>query len=369
MRQMRKQVVLIGTGLIGGSLALAIKKEHDVTITGYDIFQEQVERAKELHVVDEIAVDLQHACEEAHLIVFASPVEETKKLLHKLASFRLRKDVIVTDVGSTKGTIMNEAEALFSKEISFIGGHPMAGSHKTGVESAKAHLFENAFYILTPMNHVPNEHVEELKDWLKGTGSHFLVLNTEEHDYVTGIVSHFPHLIAAGLVKQVEKHAGDNPLIHQLAAGGFKDITRIASSSPKMWSDIVKQNREHLMVLLKEWISEMEGLYDTVSTGDAGEIQNYFADAKEYRDSLPVRKRGAIPAYHDLYVDVLDKVGALAHITSILAREEISITNLQILEAREGLLGVLRISFQREEDRTKAKLALGEEKYQTYETI
>lgn len=86
-------------------------------------------------------------------------------------------------------------------------------------------------------------------------------------------------------MKQVEKHAGDNPLIHQLAAGGFKDITRIASSSPKMWSDIVKQNREHLMVLLKEWISEMEHLYDTVSSGDAGEIQNYFADAKEYRDS------------------------------------------------------------------------------------
>lgn len=91
MRQMRKKVVLIGTGLIGGSLALAIKKEHDVTITGYDIFQEQVEHAKELHVVDEVAVDLQHACEEAHLIVFASPVEETKKLLHKLASFRLRR--------------------------------------------------------------------------------------------------------------------------------------------------------------------------------------------------------------------------------------------------------------------------------------
>lgn len=245
----------------------------------------------------------------------------------------------------------------------------MAGSHKTGVESAKAHLFENAFYILTPMNHVPNEQVEDLKVWLKGTGSHFLVLNTEEHDYVTGIVSHFPHLIAAGLVKQVEKHAGDNPLIHQLAAGGFKDITRIASSSPKMWSDIVKQNREHLMVLLKEWISEMEGLYKTVSTGDAGEIQNYFADAKEYRDSLPVRKSGAIPAYHDLYVDVLDKVGHWLILRVFLAREEISITNLQILEAREGLLGVLRISFQREEDRMKAKLALGEEEYQTYETI
>ena len=105
-------------------------------------------------------------------------------------------------------------------------------------------------------------------------------------------------------MKQVEKHAGDNPLIHQLVAGGFKDITRIASSSPKMWSDIVKQNREHLMVLLKEWISEMEDLYKTVSTGDACEIQNYFADAKEYRDSLPVRKRGQflpITTYTSMY--------------------------------------------------------------------
>ncbi|KEK22898.1 prephenate dehydrogenase [Bacillus gaemokensis] len=367
---MCKKVVLIGTGLIGGSLALAIKKEYKTAIIiGYDIHSEQVERAKELHVVDEIAEDLQTACEEANLIIFASPVEETTKLLRKLATYDLREEVIVTDVGSTKGKIMNEAEALLPKGISFIGGHPMAGSHKTGVESAKAHLFENAFYILTPMSHVPNHRVEELKEWLKGTGSHFLVLNTEEHDYVTGIVSHFPHLIAAGLVKQVEKHAGDNPLIHQLAAGGFKDITRIASSSPKMWSDIVKQNRDHLLQLLEEWILEMEELHKTVAEGNADELQNYFANAKEYRDSLPVRKSGAIPAYHDLYVDVLDKVGALAHITNILAHEAISITNLQILEAREGLLGVLRISFQREEDRLKAAIALQKEEYQTYETM
>ncbi|MBY0597590.1 prephenate dehydrogenase [Bacillus bingmayongensis] len=366
---MCKKVLLIGTGLIGGSLALAIKREHEVMITGYDIHSEQVERAKELHVIDEIARDLQTACEEAELIIFASPVEETTKLLRQLSLYDLREDVIVTDVGSTKGKIMNEAKALLPNGISFIGGHPMAGSHKTGVESAKAHLFENAFYILTPLSHVANHRVEQLKEWLRGTGSHFLVLNTEEHDYVTGIVSHFPHLIAAGLVKQVEKHAGDNPLIHQLAAGGFKDITRIASSSPKMWSDIVKQNRNHLLQLLEEWILEMKELHKTVANGDADELQNYFANAKEYRDSLPVRKSGAIPAYHDLYVDVLDKVGALAHITSILAHKEISITNLQIIEAREGLLGVLRISFQREEDRQKATITLQKEEYQTYETM
>ncbi|SFI81873.1 prephenate dehydrogenase [Bacillus sp. 71mf] len=369
MRYMCKKVVLIGTGLIGGSLALAIKREHNVIITGYDIQSEQVERAKRLNVIDEVGVNLQTICEEAHLIIFASPVEETTKLLKKFTSYQLREDVIVTDVGSTKGTIMKEAEMLLTNGVTFIGGHPMAGSHKTGVESAKAHLFENAYYILTPMRHVQTEKVEQLKDWLKGTRSHFLVLNTEEHDYVTGVVSHFPHLIAAGLVKQVEKHAGDNPLIHMLAAGGFKDITRIASSSPKMWSDIVKQNRFHLLQLLEEWITEMKQLQHTVAEGDAEVLHTYFAKAKEYRDSMPVRKSGAIPAYHDLYVDVLDKVGALAHITSILARHQISITNLQILEAREGLLGVLRISFQTEEDRMKATQSLQHERYQTYENI
>lgn len=369
MRDMCKKVVLIGTGLIGGSLALAIKREHNVIITGYDIQSEQVKRAKRLNIIDEAGVNLQTICEEAHLIIFASPVEETTKLLKQLASYQLREDVIVTDVGSTKGTIMKEAETLLPGGVTFIGGHPMAGSHKTGVESAKAHLFENAYYILTPMRNAQIEKIEQLKDWLKGTRSHFLVLNTEEHDYVTGVVSHFPHLIAAGLVKQVEKHAGDNPFIHMLAAGGFKDITRIASSSPKMWSDIVRQNRSRLLQLLEEWITDMKHLQHTVAEGDDEVIHNYFAKAKEYRDSIPVRKSGAIPAYHDLYVDVLDKVGALAHITSILARHEISITNLQILEAREGLLGVLRISFQTEADRMKATKFLQHEQYQTYENI
>lgn len=364
---MCKRVVLIGTGLIGGSLALAIKREHNITIIGYDMYKECAEKAKQLQVIDEVAVHLQKECEAAHLIIFASPVEETVKLLEQLATFQLRKDVIVTDVGSTKGSIMDKAKQLLPSDVTFIGGHPMAGSHKTGVESAKVHLFENAYYMLTPMSHVKDEQVEMLKDWLKGTRSHFLVLKKEEHDYVTGVVSHFPHLIAAGLVKQVEKHAGNNQLIHMLAAGGFKDITRIASSSPKMWSDIVKQNRTHLLELLEEWMMEMKELHDIVADGEEELLYNYFFHAKGYRDSLPVRKKGAIPTYYDLYVDVLDKVGALAHITSILAKEEISITNLQIIEAREGLLGALRVSLQTENDRMKAVQALKREKYETYE--
>lgn len=366
---MQKRVLIIGMGLIGGSIALAIKKEHDARIIGFDINEAQLQRACELQVIDGTAADLEKEAEQAHLIVLALPVEETVSLLARLANCELQEEVIITDAGSTKEQIMKAADELLSKDITFIGGHPMAGSHKTGVESAKAHLFENAFYILTPRPETSPEKVEELKVWLQGTNSHFLLMEQKEHDYVTGIVSHFPHIIAAGLVKQVQRHASQTPFVNMLAAGGFRDITRIASSSPKMWTDIVKQNREHLAMLLEEWIDDMKQVQVLIESGDTDNVYTYFSDSKLYRDALPVRAKGAIPSYFDLYVDVLDRAGELAKITAILAANEISITNLQILEAREGLLGVLRISFQTEQDRINARRCLEDKEYETYEVL
>jgi prephenate dehydrogenase len=362
-----KRVLLIGTGLIGGSIALAIKRETDAVIVGYDINKEQLHKAKQLQVVDEIALSLQEEAEKASFILLASPVEQTLKLMRELASFNLREDVIISDVGSTKSDIMAQANDLWQDHVTFIGGHPMAGSHKAGVESAKAHLFENAFYVLIPHAFTSFEKVEEMKQWLKGTHAHFLVLDTEEHDYMTGVVSHFPHVIASGLVKLVKKHAGENPLISLLAAGGFRDITRIASSSPNMWKDIVKQNRRHITALLEEWITEMRRVQSILLNEDERALARFFTEAKEYRDTLPVRSKGAIPAYYDLHVDVVDVPGAIARITTLLAEHDISITNLHIIESREGLLGVLRISFQSEENRLKAQELLHHHEYKTYE--
>ncbi|MFD3445570.1 prephenate dehydrogenase [Microbacteriaceae bacterium 4G12] len=366
---MHRTVLIIGVGLIGGSIALAIKKEHDAIIVGYDINKVQVQQALELQVIDRIAVDLEAEAKQADLIVLASPVEETMRLLEQLSQYDLREDVIITDVGSTKGEIMSSAVKLYEKGVTFIGGHPMAGSHKTGVESAKGHLFENAFYILTPLSDTASEHVTALQEWLRGTRAHFLLLDTEQHDYVTGVVSHFPHIVAASLVRQVQKHAATTPLINRLAAGGFRDITRIASSSPKMWKDIVTQNRTHLLKLLEEWMGEVKQIQYIIQTEDADALYGYFSGAKLYRDALPMREQGAIPSYYDLYVDVVDKVGELARVTALLTKNEISITNLQILEEREGLLGVLRISFQTGQDREKAAQQLHDSNYQIYETL
>ncbi|WP_404452239.1 prephenate dehydrogenase [Virgibacillus necropolis] len=361
-------VFIVGLGLIGGSLALTIKNQHpNAKIYGYDIKQSEIEKANALQIIDEKVDSIRQGAESADLIILSAPVLETEKLMKQLVNMTLKENVIITDTGSTKGGIMDLANNLWEKEVSFIGGHPMAGSHKAGVESAKAHLFENAFYVLTPRADTSLEKVDELKQWLNGANPHFLVLDPEEHDNVTGVISHFPHIIAAGLVNQTKKYADKNSLVSLLAAGGFRDITRIASSSPSMWKDIVKQNRSNLLDLFDDWIAEMNNIKGVLLDDNEQTIAHFFEEAKAYRDSLPVRSKGAIPAYYDLYVDVKDSPGAISSITSILAEQAISITNLHIIESREGLLGVLRISFQKDEDRSRAQTLLKTNDYKTYE--
>ncbi|NRD80569.1 prephenate dehydrogenase [Bacillus sp. BRMEA1] len=352
---MKGRIFVIGLGLIGGSLALCIRKEHpEAIIIGFDINSEQVRLAKMLGVIDDSVVSIETGAEDADLIIISAPVTDTESIIADLSKLSLKPDVIVTDTGSTKKIIVENASSLTKQGIAFIGGHPMAGSHKSGVTAAKDILFENAFYLLTPDEVVEKGKVDLLKEWLKGTNAKFLTISPENHDYLTGIVSHFPHIIAASIVRQTEKLADTDGLIPRLAAGGFRDITRIASSSPDMWKDILLHNRENLIDLLNQWQEEMNSVIQLLKFGEGHEIFNYFHQAKQFRDGLPVKEKGAIPAFYDLYVDVPDYPGVISEITGYLANERISITNIRILETREDINGVLVISFQTEEDRQRA---------------
>ncbi|MBS4176615.1 prephenate dehydrogenase [Lederbergia citrea] len=362
----KERVLLIGIGLIGGSVALAIKKEHNAIIIGYDVKLDNCQLAKKLQIIDDYTENFQEEALNADLIILACPVEKAEAFLEVLANLPLKRDVIISDVGSTKGRILEKAERSFNKEVAFIGGHPMAGSHKAGPGSARAHLFENAFYILTPSRNVKTEKIEKLKNWLRGTKANFITMDSSEHDLVTAVVSHFPHIVAASLVRQVENHASKNEHVNFLAAGGFRDITRIASSSPEMWRDIVRHNQSKLLSLLDEWMIEMNDVRHLIRDGDSDLIHDYFFGAKKYRDSLPVRAKGAIAAFYDLYVDILDRPGVISDITTILFQENISITNIRIIEAREDVYGVLRISFQTEQDLEKARKSLQDRGYDTY---
>lgn len=354
---MKLNVTIIGLGLIGGSLGLALKRDPEVQVTGYDRSFSTLDQAFRRGIIDTIATSIENACEQADVIIFATPVNTTVALMQQAAEWRVKEDVVMTDTGSTKGPIMKAAEVLLEHGITFIGGHPMAGSHKSGVTAAKGHLFENAYYILTPDSRTDNAKVECLRQLLAPTKGKVVVLEAEEHDRMTAIVSHFPHLVASSLVGRLSAQQ-QQPFVNKLAAGGFRDLTRIASADPVMWRDITTQNRVELLKQLDGWLEEMGNVRDMLTSNDPAKIYDYFADAKKYRDDLPITSQGAFYTTFDLHIDIPDHPGIISEITKILADERISLTNIRIVETRTDVFGILVVSFQSADDRERAKAAL-----------
>lgn len=281
---MGKTVLVAGLGLIGGSLAISIKNSTDAHIIGFDISKNTIDYALINGIIDEASADFSSGVLKADIVILAAPVSKTVELISQLQYVTLDKPIIMTDVASVKAPIMEAAELLNQDQVTFIGGHPMAGSHKKGIHAAKGHLFENAIYILAPLTGCPPEHLDTLKELLAGTKSKFLSLEPKEHDEMTSVISHFPHLIASSLVHQAKKWEQTHAYIPTLAAGGFRDITRIASSNPQMWRDIFFHNQNGITNLLGDWINEMQSLKELLETNDKESMFNYLQQAKEYRD-------------------------------------------------------------------------------------
>lgn len=363
---MKKTILIVGLGLIGSSLALCIKRAHpQVKIIGLDQQKSSEDFALKRNLIDEKAESLEQAAVTADVILLSSPVKSLIQQLHTLSRLSLKEAVVISDVGSTKLEVVTTAAQLGL--TNFIGGHPMAGSHKSGVTAADENLFENAYYILTP-NQVKQEPLAAMQELLKGTRAKFVVLSAEEHDQITGMLSHLPHIIAAGLVNQSKEFNEDYPRSRQLAAGGFRDITRIASSDPQMWTDILLSNKEVLLALLHSWQAEMQQVAEWLKTEDRAAIHQFFYAAKETRNQMPVHKEGAIPAFYDLFVDVPDQPGVIAEVTGLLGKAEVSLTNVKILETREDIQGILQLSFKRQRDMEKAKQQIEEQtSYVCYE--
>ncbi|MCA0970353.1 prephenate dehydrogenase [Halobacillus litoralis] len=361
---MSEKVLIVGLGLIGGSLAMNVSEKEGYTVIGVDQDEEALNMALAQGVIHQASTEFEAVVKEADICVLATPISTTIRYLNILQKMDLEKPLLVTDVSSVKNRVLEAANKWEHPMLSFVGGHPMAGSHKQGYTAAKPHLFENAIYVLTPSVHASNQEADRLKELFSETGARFLTFTTEEHDEMTAVISHFPHLIASSLVHQAREWQETHPYIEHLAAGGFKDITRIASSNPSLWQDIFFQNRELLMTMLDDWIKEMEEIRDYLSEQDAEKTLEYLVEAKRYRDGLPTKERGAIPAFYDLYVDIHDKPGAIYQVIGQLAAAEISIKNIEILEIREGITGVLRISFASSEDQMKSKDLLGRNSFE-----
>lgn len=361
---MKQTVLFVGLGLIGGSLAMNVSEKENVFIMGMDQDEDTLNMALKNGVIHQSVKNFHEAVQKADICILSTPISVTIDYLKELEKVNLTKPLLVTDVSSVKNQVLNAANQLKHPMLSFVGGHPMAGSHKQGYTAAKPHLFENAIYVLTPSVHASDVEAKKLEELFSKTGARFLTFSTREHDEMTAVISHFPHLIASSLVHQARQWQVTHPYIEQLAAGGFKDITRIASSNPKLWQDIFFQNRTLLVSMLDDWIEEMERVRTFLEEEASVETYQYLVDAKQYRDGLPNKEKGAIPAFYDIYVDIHDQPGAIHDVIGLLAKQEISIKNIQILEIREGITGVLRISFTSEKEQSASKQLLEIHQYE-----
>ncbi len=333
-------VGFIGLGLIGGSIAKTIREKHPETIiVAYNRNQEVLKKACLDDVVDVALSSPENGFNDCDIIFLCVPVITALEFLPILKG-QLKEGCILTDVGSTKTGIHKgiEKEGLTS---CFIGGHPMTGSEKTGYKYGNPLLLENAYYLLTPESDVAADKVDFLKKFIASLGSLPLVLTYEEHDRVVAGVSHVPHLISAALVNLVHEADSEKHIMKSVAAGGFRDITRISSSSPVMWQEICLSNGPAIVSLLDRYIELLTHYRDVVDRSDPDEIIKIFSDCKEYRDSFDSKSRGE----YCIYCDVADESGAIAKIATLLAENNISIKNIGIVHNREFEEGVLKILF------------------------
>ncbi|PTM58692.1 prephenate dehydrogenase [Desmospora activa] len=363
-----KQATVIGIGLIGGSLALGLKERGGVTVHGYDASPETVAKAEALGIIDHGHTSLEAAVREADVVFLAVPVGVASAILTELAQLPLQDQCIISDVGSTKGDILRTAVSHPALAARFIGGHPMAGSHQSGVEAARAHLFENAYYVLTPLVDTSMDQVRRLSECLEcSTGARLVIMKADHHDRVVGAISHLPHVLAAALVNQVAGYNQENEWYHRLAAGGFRDLTRVAASDPVMWRDILLSNREALLELLADWTSEMEAIQRAIQQGEGATIESFFQEAKQAREGLPERKKGVIQPSWECYVDLPDRPGGIGEVTTLLGREEISIVNIGVMQSREGRPGALRLVLADQEQWSRAKACLSQNGYSIFD--
>jgi prephenate dehydrogenase len=279
-------MVVVGVGLIGGSLARAAREGGLVSrIIGVGRGEENLRRALDLGVVDAMETDWAKALRGAELVVLATPVESIVQLLPKIASL-CGERALVTDVGSVKGSIVREAEGILASPGRFVGGHPIAGTENSGVAASFSSLFRDRKTILTPTKRTDPEAVERVRHLWEAVGSDVVLMDVDDHDRVMGFVSHLPHIVAYALVHTVYSEDKKEGNLARFSAGGFLDFTRIASSHPEMWRDICLMNREALLEAIASYAHTLKELEAMVSAGDGKGLEEHFARCKETRAGL-----------------------------------------------------------------------------------
>lgn len=288
-----RRVALIGIGLIGSSLAHAMRrKELAGEITGFARSEATRAKARDLGLVDAVFPSPGGAVEDADLVILCSPVGTYAALAAEIAP-ALKPGAILTDVGSVKGAVVRDVEGHVPPGVHFIPGHPIAGTEQSGPESGFAELFINRWCILTPLPGADTQAVEKLSEFWRGCGSNVEIMTPEHHDLVLAITSHLPHLIAYNIVSTAaDLEEVTSSEVIKYSAGGFRDFTRIAASDPTMWRDVFLNNKDAVLEMLGRFSEDLSALQRAIRWGDGDTLFNIFSRSRQIR-------RGIIAAGQD----------------------------------------------------------------------
>lgn len=333
---------MIGTGLIGGSVGLALKKRRpDVTVVAFDRDPASSARAKARGAADEIVDDPSSAVLGADIVILATPVRSIAGIVSEVAP-SLSPGAVLTDVGSTKARLVAEVETSLPEGVTFIGGHPMAGAAEDGIEAATSDLFDGAWWVLTPTTSSDAADYRRLHGLLTTLGARVMALAPEEHDELMAIISHVPQLTATALMTQAATRGEDHAGLLALAAGGFRDVTRIAASNPEIWLDICEENAAAISSALTHFAERLEGLRDLVERQDREGLRLVFLAAREARRNLP--HKAVEGDLFEVTMPVPDRPGVLAEVTTTIGNLGVNIEDLGISHATEGGRGVLTLA-------------------------
>jgi prephenate dehydrogenase len=278
-----ERMAVVGLGLIGGSLAKAVKERKLVgDVLGIGRSEQRLKHARELGVIDSYSVQMDEILGEADLVVVATPVGVIIDLIKKMIPF-LKKGTIITDVGSVKKKIVEKVEAFIPDSFYFVGGHPIAGTENSGFEASFSTLFEGRKYIITPVSTTNPQAMEKVKKLWTGVGSIVVSMNGEDHDEVLAAISHLPHIIAYSMVNSLLSIEGFEESIFSFSAGGFKDFTRIAASHPMMWRDIALMNKDKLLPAIKLFQEYLEELKEAIRSEDGEKLFSEFQKSMRFK--------------------------------------------------------------------------------------
>ncbi len=360
---MFNQVTIIGVGLIGGSLGLALcRRSLARRVVGVDRNPENLRLAREAGAVHESTFDLAEGVAGSELVILATPVGETPAVLAGLKP-HLLPGTVVTDVGSTKAAVCTGAAEMMPPGSWFVGGHPMAGSEYSGMAGADPYLFENAFYIITPLPETPRAALERVRALACGVGAKVVEMTPEEHDRAVAAVSHLPHLVAVALVNTLVDLPGGEEFL-PLAAGGFRDTTRVAAGNPLMWRDIFLSNTRAVTEALAVFRSQLNRLEEVIKNGTGERVLTLLEQACQVRKKIPARMRGYLGAMYEIVVAVPDRPGMIAQIAGRLGDAGINISDIEILRVREGEGGSIRLAFATVNEQDEAVNILRQAGYQ-----